>query len=117
MLKIALSLYMGEGDSPLPTLEEMVICNENTTVEEVFVAVTLLLCISCSTAYFMCKIPMFFRWNFYGKEQCLMSQISREFSVLFMQKNCLTKFLIKLPDLLMKSYKPNQVILFVLGCL
>ena len=59
MLKIALSLYMGDGDCPLPTLEEMVICNENTTVEEVSVEFSRLLCIHCSIAYFMCTLSIF----------------------------------------------------------
>jgi len=35
VLTAALSLYMEDGDLPLPTPEEMLICNENTTSEEV----------------------------------------------------------------------------------
>ena len=35
VLRAALSLYMADGDLPLPTPEEMLICNENTTSEEV----------------------------------------------------------------------------------
>jgi hypothetical protein len=30
-----LSLFMGDGDKPLPTDEEVIVCDENTTVEEV----------------------------------------------------------------------------------
>ena len=35
VLRAALSLYMEDGNLPLPTPEEMLICNENTTSEEV----------------------------------------------------------------------------------
>ena len=30
-----LSLFMGTGDQPLPTDEEVIVCDENTTAEEV----------------------------------------------------------------------------------
>ena len=35
VLRTALSLYMEDSSLPLPTPEEMLICNENTTAEEV----------------------------------------------------------------------------------
>ena len=35
VLRTALSLYMKDVDLPMPTLEEMLICYENTTTEEV----------------------------------------------------------------------------------
>ena len=30
-----LSLFMGDRDQPLPTDEEVIVCDENTTLEEV----------------------------------------------------------------------------------
>ena len=30
-----LSLFMGAGDQPLPTDKEVIVCDENTTAEEV----------------------------------------------------------------------------------
>ena len=35
VLKAALSLYMADTDLPMPTPEEMLICNPHTTAEEV----------------------------------------------------------------------------------
>jgi hypothetical protein len=35
VLKAALSLYMEDSDLPMPTLEEILICNQDTTIEEV----------------------------------------------------------------------------------
>ena len=35
VLKAALSLYMEDKDLPMPTPEEMLICNQHTTAEEV----------------------------------------------------------------------------------
>ena len=36
VLRAALSLYMGDMELPLPTPEEILICNECTTCEEVW---------------------------------------------------------------------------------
>ena len=36
VLKASLSLYMVDKDLPMPTLEEMLICNHQTTSEEVY---------------------------------------------------------------------------------
>ena len=44
VLKTALSLYMSEDGSPLPTPEELLICNERTSIEEV--------CVTHSSQYF-----------------------------------------------------------------
>ena len=35
VLRAALSLYMEDSDLPMPTPEEMLICNQHTTTEEV----------------------------------------------------------------------------------
>lgn len=35
MLKVVLSIYMGDLSSPLPTLEEVLLCSEQTSEEEV----------------------------------------------------------------------------------
>ena len=40
VLKTALSLYMSEDDSPLPTPEELLICYESTSIEEVCITHT-----------------------------------------------------------------------------
>ena len=36
ILRTVLALYMDDEDLPLPTLEEVLICNSTTTAEEVF---------------------------------------------------------------------------------
>ena len=46
VLRAALSLYMEDSDLPMPTPEEMLICNHNTTTEEVYLTVSYTLCLT-----------------------------------------------------------------------
>ena len=45
VLRAALSLYMEDSDLPMPTPEEMLICNRNTTTEEVYLIGSYSLCL------------------------------------------------------------------------
>lgn len=40
VLRTVLSLYMASEDLPLPTLDEVLICNQHTTAEEVNILCT-----------------------------------------------------------------------------
>ena len=53
VLRTVLTLYMENEDLPLPTLEEVLICNQDTTVEEV----NMLDC-NCTLWYILCSCIM-----------------------------------------------------------
>ena len=79
VLKVALSLYMEDNDLPMPTPEEMLICEHLTTSEEV----------SLTENYIMCTVYIvnfLSRLIFYGKGLHLI-QNSRGYSAWYMLRN------------------------------
>ena len=71
-------IYAEDMEMPLPTQEEVLICNSRTTAEEVR-----LICIAPT------KVRVIIRCHCCGEEQ-LVIQVSGGYFVLFMLKSCLT---------------------------
>ena len=60
MLKTVLSLYMEDKAMPLPSLEEVLICTQQTTEEEVLMRV---LIFSCILYYLHCDFKVTLLWR------------------------------------------------------
>ena len=82
VLKAALSLYMVDKDLPMPTLEEMLICNHQTTSEEVYITD----CSNILCSYILVCMNFLSRSICYGKGLYLI-QSSRGYSAWYMLKN------------------------------
>ena len=59
VLRTVLTLYVENEDLPLPTLEEVLICNQATTAEEVNTLTVAMIC----TLWYLCDVCTVFHYD------------------------------------------------------
>jgi hypothetical protein len=87
---------MDDADLPLPTLEEVLICNSTTTAEEVLLYLYVMIFQEREReALIIISCTMLYRLIFCGKEQSVILE-RRESSAWSMPRSCPIRFVMKL---------------------